>query len=71
MQEIAHKRTHGTTGERPDKLLAVEQKHLQSLPASISLELEPELKEIVATAPPSNESLSFQHPMSVYDEILQ
>ncbi len=70
LQEIAHKRTHGTTGERPDKLLAIERKHLQSLPVSMSLELEPTLKEIVATVPPSNESLSFQHPMSVYDEIL-
>lgn len=71
LQEHAHKRIHGTTGERPGKLLTLEQQHLQKLPKSMCLELLPNIKENIPTVPPCDESLSLQHPMSVYDEILQ
>jgi transposase len=64
MSEIANARVHGTTGERPDRRLAIERAALLPLPAS---------NRGTPPAPPSLRVLpreSLQHPLSVYDALL-
>jgi hypothetical protein len=65
LSEVANARVHATTKERPDRRLAVEQEALLPLPHGV----------VVPTPAPSSvlpmpiESL--QHPLSVYDALLQ
>jgi transposase len=65
LTEVANARTHATTKERPDHRLALERAALLPLPQS------------VRTAPPTPRSPlpppveSLQHPLSIYNELLQ
>lgn len=64
LSEVANARIHATTGERPDRRLAIERAALLPLPVSTRL---PPL------APRSTRVLpyeSLQHPLSVYDDLL-
>jgi len=64
LYEVAHQRQHGTTKERPQVLLDAERLQLQPLPTSIIRD-EPK--------PPTTRAIpveSFQHPLSVYDQLL-
>jgi transposase len=65
LNEVANARIHATTQERPDQRLALERSALLPLPTSP-----------VAPAPASRSPLpipveSLQHPLSVYDALLQ
>jgi hypothetical protein len=67
LEEIAHQRIHGTTGVKPAVRLAEERRVLQPLPA-----------DKVASAPAprlrAGQTLpheSFQHPLSVYEQLLE
>lgn len=65
LEHVAHQRIHGTTGQKPQILLEQERFHLQPLPAK-------EHGRIVtssASRPTPIESL--QHPLSVYDSLLE
>ena len=61
--EVANTRIHGTTGERPDRRLAIERSALTPLPAAIPLPV-----AVQCRVPLPIESL--QHPLSVYNELL-
>jgi transposase len=62
--EVANCRIHGTTGERPDRRLALERTALMALPLR---ELSP--RSIEQPVPLPIESL--QHPLTVYNELLE
>ncbi|MCO5102116.1 MAG: IS21 family transposase [Burkholderiaceae bacterium] len=64
--EVANVRTHATTGERPDRRLTLERTALMPLPkqATPALDVKPMLR-----CPTPIES--FQHPLSVYQALLQ
>src|SRR5690606_10767612 len=65
LDEVANCRVHGTTGERPDRRLAIERNALLALPRQ-------------AIASPTNSRTvwrptpieSLQHPLSTYDALL-
>jgi transposase len=64
--EIANARIHGTTGERPDRRLAIERGALMPLPLSLQVPLK--------QSPPSRRPIpveSLQHPLSVYESLLE
>lgn len=65
LDTVAHQRTHGTTGQKPQVLLDEERFTLQPLPSTTS----------PAPAPTINDSVtpleSFQHPLSTYDALLE
>lgn len=66
LAEVANARIHGTTGERPDRRLAIERAALMALP-----------RRTGATTPlatPSRGPIpveSLQHPLSVYESLLE
>ncbi len=64
--DVANARTHATTGERPDRRLALERTALMPLPkqATPALEAKPMLRRPTPIE-------SFQHPLSVYQALLQ
>jgi transposase len=66
LAEVANARIHGTTGERPDRRLAIERSALMPLPRQT---------EPIAPLPgPSRHPIpleSLQHPLSVYDSLLE
>lgn len=66
LTEVANSRVHGTTGERPDRRLALERAALLPLPVRqpAALPATP-----VRNRPIPAESL--QHPLSVYNELLE
>jgi transposase len=66
INEIANCRVHATTRERPDQRLVIERAAL--------LPLSTELGSTPRSAPPCRQPLpveSLQHPLSVYDELLE
>lgn len=65
LAQVANARIHGTTGQRPDRRLAIERAAMMPLPRSA---------QVVAPAPqPSRRPVpieSLQHPLSVYEALL-
>lgn len=66
LHDIAHQRIHGTTQQKPEVLLIKEQLALSELPA----------KSLLTTtiAPVTHHALpieSFQHPLSIYDQLIE
>jgi hypothetical protein len=67
LDDVAHQRIHGTTGEKPQVRLEAERLHLLPLPA---------LVESTATIEhqPNRQAVPFeslQHPLSLYDQLLR
>ena len=66
LAEVANARIHGTTGERPDRRLAIERAALMPLPTRT---------DAIAPLPtPSRRPVpleSLQHPLSVYESLLE
>lgn len=67
LHEVAHQRLHGTTGEQPQILLDKERHHLQSLPIQQSNSVEVSRQSSHQAIPVE----SFQHPLSIYDQLLE
>jgi transposase len=66
LAEVANARVHGTTGERPDRRLAIERAALMPLPARA--------KAVTPATTPSRRPMpveSLQHPLSVYEALLE
>jgi transposase len=66
LAEVANARIHATTGERPDRRLALERSVLLALPQGVGRETAPAPASV---RPMPVESL--QHPLSVYDALLE
>jgi hypothetical protein len=66
LTEVANARVHATTGERPDRRLALERSALLPLPQGVGRDSAPASASI---RPIPLESL--QHPLSVYDALLE
>ena len=65
LAEVANARIHGTTGERPDRRLAIERAALMPLPPSV---------QIVPMRAPARRPMpmeSLQHPLSMYESLLE
>lgn len=67
LEEIAHQRIHGTTGEKPQVLLEKERLNLLPLPAFNESKVQGQAK-IEAIVIPLE---SLQHPLSCYDQLLE
>ena len=67
LHDVANQRIHGTTGEKPAVLLAKERFSLQPLPNGIK-PLRSEIQQAKRYAIPLE---SLQHPLSVYDQLLE
>ena len=65
LAEVAHRRLHATTGEKPQRLLEQERFALQTLPKPANLINPP---PILSSVVPIE---SFQHPLSTYDALLE
>ena len=66
LAEVANARIHGTTGERPDRRLAIERAALMALPSRTGATM--------PLATPSRRPIpveSLQHPLSVYESLLE
>ena len=68
LQNVANARVHGTTGEVPNVRLQLEREKLQALPVSVAASL-PIRVVRGSLVPMPYESL--QHPLSVYDSLLE
>jgi len=68
LQNVANARIHGTTGKVPNARLQLEREKLQALPVSVAAAL-PIRVARAASVPMPYESL--QHPLSVYDSLLE
>lgn len=66
LDDVAHQRIHGTTGEKPQALLVQERLHLLPLPP-LDAAKDPPQAEGHAPAVPFE---SLQHPLSLYDQLL-
>lgn len=67
LEEVAHQRIHGTTGQKPQVLLDEERFELLPLPErSVAKEVQPSIA--LCSAMPIE---SIQHPLSVYDQLLE
>lgn len=68
LQTVANARVHGTTHEIPNERLLLERQRLQPLP--VTVEATPAIRVTrAAQVPPPYESL--QHPLSVYESLLE
>jgi hypothetical protein len=67
LHDVANQRIHGTTGEKPAVLLAKERLSLQALPSGIK----PRQSDIRQTTRYAMPRESLQHPLSVYDQLLE
>jgi hypothetical protein len=67
LSEIANQRIHGTTGEKPQDLLDKERWSLQALPVRTETEVLALVKQPCVATPVE----SLQHPLAVYDELLE
>lgn len=67
LEDVAHQRIHGTTGDKPAVRLAEEQQELLPLPAP-AVEPRPAPALRLGRAMPHD---SLQHPLSVYDQLLE
>lgn len=65
LEHVAHQRLHGTTGEKPQVLLDKERFDLQALPIREAFR---HLSDSVSRPTPIE---SLQHPLSVYDSLLE
>lgn len=59
LHDVANTRTHGTTGKVPVEQLQIEQPFLQGIPSHYEF------------APPKAEIISLQHPLRLYDSLLE
>lgn len=66
LSEVAHQRIHGTTKQKPQSLLIKEQLSLADLPRRSS-----RAKVAVIKSRQAMPIESFQHPLSVYDQLLE
>jgi transposase len=66
LDEIAHQRIHGTTKQKPQILLLKERLSLADLPLRLS-----RTKVAVIKSRPAIPFESLQHPLSVYDQLLE
>jgi transposase len=66
LRDIANTRVHATTLETPANRLAEEKSHLQALPPAYL-----GIKDINKAATPYKESISLQHPLSLYDALIR
>lgn len=66
LERVAHQRIHGTTGVKPQILLEQERFELMPLPSRP----QPAVQQIPASTRPVPME-SFQHPLSVYDRLLE
>jgi len=66
LDEVAHQRIHGTTKQKPQNLLIKERLSLDDLPVRPSSAKVVTIKSSLATP-----IESFQHPLSVYDQLLE
>ena len=66
LTEVANARIHATTGERPDRRLVLERSALLALPQGVGRDTVP---APTSTRPMPVESL--QHPLSVYEALLE
>lgn len=69
LADIAHQRIHGTTKKQPSELLVIEQENFLPLPQLVHNNIPKDEYETIQIVPPANFN-SFQHPMSVYEEVL-
>lgn len=67
LHDVANQRVHGTTGEKPAVLLAEERFSLQPLPCGVK----PRQSDIRQTTRYAMPRESLQHPLSVYDQLLE
>ena len=67
LYDVANQRIHGTTGEKPAVLLTKERLSLQALPSGIK----PRQADIRQTTRYAMPRESLQHPLSVYDQLLE
>lgn len=67
LHDVANQRVHGTTGEKPAVLLAEERFSLQPLPSGVK----PRQSDIRQTTRYAMPRESLQHPLSVYDQLLE
>jgi len=67
LHDVANQRIHGTTGEKPAVLLAKESPSLQPLPSGIKTR-PTDIRQTTLYAIPRE---SLQHPLSVYDQLLE
>lgn len=67
LHDVANQRIHGTTGEKPAVLLAKERLSLQPLPSGIKPR-QSDIRQSTRYAIPRE---SLQHPLSVYDQLLE
>jgi len=66
LQDIAHQRLHGTTGEKPQVLLEKERHYLMALPANIT-DSEASPVPVLSGVLPFE---SIQHPLAMYDQFM-
>lgn len=66
LEDVAHQRIHGTTGEKPQALLEKERSHLLPLPAlnDSKTRIQPKVEFVMPVE-------SLQHPLSCYDQLLE
>lgn len=67
LQDVAHQRLHGTTGEKPQVLLEKERHAFYALPQSTSQATDSRTPRLSQAIPVE----SFQHPLSTYDQLLE
>lgn len=67
LQEVAHQRIHGTTGEKPALRLAMERLSLAPLPSSASTRI----RQRPLSRPVVVPIESLQHPLAVYEQLLE
>lgn len=68
LEEVAHQRIHGTTGEKPQVLLDKERFYLQPLPSECLVLTRAADSVVTGQAIPVE---SLQHPLSTYDQLLE
>jgi hypothetical protein len=68
LQNVANARVHGTTGEVPNVRLQLEREKLQALPISVAAA--PPIRVVRGSVLPMPYE-SLQHPLSVYDSLLE
>jgi hypothetical protein len=66
VREVANPRVHATTGEVPAERLPIETAKLQALPAPYG----GRSARSRASPPARKAIMSYQHPLTVYDELL-
>ena len=68
LQNVANARVHGTTGEIPNVRLQLERERLQPLPVSVGVSAPIRIARSCSVPLPYE---SLQHPLSVYDALLE